>query len=96
MTIMSNTSIVNSRVLLAKPGSPRRSALRVRAAKGARRSVIRHISEGTEQINDVPEPTVDQSKTENIQPGNISNENAEKRADIGATRPPTLFGVFLF
>ncbi|KAK9808432.1 hypothetical protein WJX73_004832 [Symbiochloris irregularis] len=31
----------------------------------------------------------DQSKVENIEPGNISNENAEARADIGKTRPPS-------
>lgn len=34
-------------------------------------------------------PTVDRSKTENIEAGNISNEGAEKRADIGKTREPT-------
>ena len=37
-------------------------------------------------------PTVDRSKTENIEAGNISNENAEKRADIGKTREPTPAG----
>lgn len=52
-----------------------------------------NLNETTEQIRDVPEPDVDQSKTQNIAPGNISNENAERRADIGATRPPTLFGT---
>lgn len=46
----------------------------------------------TEQTKDVSEPKVDQSKVENIAAGNISNENAERRADLGATRPPTLFG----
>ena len=46
----------------------------------------------TEQTMDVSEPKVDQSKVENIAAGNISNENAERRADLGATRPPTLFG----
>lgn len=51
-----------------------------------------NLNETTEQIRDVPEPSVDQSKTQNIAPGDISNENAERRADIGATRPPTLFG----
>lgn len=52
--------------------------------------------ETTEQISDVKEPTIDQSKPENIQPGNISNENAERRADIGATRPPTLLEAQAF
>lgn len=51
-----------------------------------------NLNQGTEQTNDVAEPKVDQSKVENIAAGNISNENAEKRADLGATRPPTLFG----
>ena len=53
-------------------------------------------NEKTEQINDIAEPKVDQSKTQNIAAGNISNENAERRADIGATRPPTLFGKALY
>ena len=51
-----------------------------------------NLNQGTEQTNDVAEPKVDQSKVENIAPGNISNQNAEKRADLGAVRPPTLFG----
>lgn len=38
-------------------------------------------------------PNVDRSKTENIEAGNISNENAEKRADIGKTREPTPTGT---
>jgi len=38
-------------------------------------------------------PNVDRSKTENIEAGNISNENAEKRADIGKTREPTPAGT---
>ena len=38
-------------------------------------------------------PTVDRSKTQNIEPGNISNEGAEKRADIGKTREPTPGGT---
>lgn len=37
-------------------------------------------------------PDVDRSKASNIEPGNISNENAEKRADIGKTREPTPTG----
>ena len=32
---------------------------------------------------------IDRSKVENIEPGNISNEAAEMRADIGKDRPPT-------
>ena len=38
-------------------------------------------------------PQVDRSKPENIEAGNISNENAEKRADIGKTREPTPAGT---
>ena len=45
-----------------------------------------------EQVDDVKEPGIDQTKIQNVQPGNISSENAERRADIGATRPPTLLG----
>lgn len=41
-------------------------------------------------------PNVDRSKTENIEAGNISNENAEKRADIGKTREPTPSGAHAF
>ena len=37
---------------------------------------------------------VDRSKTQNIEAGNISNENAEKRADIGKTREPTPTGDY--
>ncbi len=105
MTAMSHTSAIRSRVQLSVVGSQRRSALSCNPVSSARRSVVRHVGEGsgpqdpagprgetTEQIRDVQEPNIDQSKTENIQPGNISNENAERRADIGATRPPTLFG----
>ena len=51
-----------------------------------------NLNQTTEQTKDVAEPRIDQSKVENIAAGNISNENAEKRADLGATRPPTLFG----
>ena len=49
-------------------------------------------NQNIEQTDDVKEPVIDQTKPENIVPGNISNENAERRADIGATRPPTLLG----
>lgn len=52
----------------------------------------RPSNQAVEQIDDVKEPKIDQTKPQNIQPGNISAENAERRADIGATRPPTLFG----
>lgn len=38
-------------------------------------------------------PSVDRSKPENIEAGNISNENAEKRADIGKDRAPTPTGT---
>lgn len=51
-----------------------------------------NLNQTTEQTKDVAEPSVDQSKVQNIAAGNISNENAEKRADLGAVRPPTLFG----
>ena len=54
-----------------------------------------NLNQTTEQTKDVAEPSVDQSKVENIAAGNISNENAEKRADLGATRPPTLFGEYI-
>lgn len=37
-------------------------------------------------------PNVNRNKTENIEAGNISNENAEKRADIGKDREPTPAG----
>lgn len=37
-------------------------------------------------------PNVNRNKTENIEAGNISNENAEKRADIGKGREPTPAG----
>lgn len=54
-----------------------------------------NLNQTTEQTKDVAEPSVDQSKVKNIAAGNISNENAEKRADLGATRPPTLFGKLI-
>ena len=105
ITAMSHTSVISSRVQLSVVGSQRRSGLSRTSVLSVRRSVNRRAGEGsgpqepagprgetTEQIRDVEEPNIDQSKTENIQPGNISSENAEKRADIGATRPPTLFG----
>ena len=38
-------------------------------------------------------PNVNRNKTENIEAGNISNENAEKRADIGKNREPTPAGT---
>ncbi len=101
---MSPTSVIGSRVQLSAR-SQRRSAPSRNSVLSVRPSVIRRAGEGsgpqdpagprgetTEQIRDVQEPNIDQSKTENIQPGNISSENAERRADIGATRPPTLFG----
>ncbi|DBA68307.1 TPA: hypothetical protein ACH3X2_013625 [Trebouxia sp. C0005] len=103
ITAMSPTSVISTRVQVSV-GSQRRSALTRNSIVIGRRSVVRRAGKGsgpqdpagprgetTEQINDVQEPNIDQSKTENIQPGNISNENAERRADIGAKRPPTLF-----
>lgn len=108
MTTMAQTRTVGSHVQASTTGSLRRPALVSRRVAGVRRSVIRraaedgqgntpglprpNLNQGTEQTNDVAEPKVDQSKVQNIAPGNISNQNAEKRADIGATRPPTLFG----
>ncbi|KAL3146202.1 hypothetical protein ABBQ32_002906 [Trebouxia sp. C0010 RCD-2024] len=107
MTTMAQTRTVGSHVQASTTGSLRRPALVSRRVAGVRRSVIRraaedgqgntpglprpNLNQGTEQTNDVAEPKVDQSKVQNIAPGNISNQNAEKRADIGATRPPTLF-----
>lgn len=101
---VSRTSVISSRLQLSVVGSLRRSTVSHSSVLNVRRSVIRRAGEGsgpqdpagprgetTEQIRDVQEPNIDQSKTENIQPGNISSENAERRADIGATRPPTLF-----
>lgn len=101
---VSRTSVISSRLQLSIVGSLRRSTVSHSSVSNVRRSVIRRAGEGsgpqdpagprgetTEQIRDVQEPNIDQSKTENIQPGNISSENAERRADIGATRPPTLF-----
>lgn len=101
---VSRTSVISSRLQLSIVGSLRRSTVSHSSVLNVRRSVIRRAGEGsgpqdpagprgetTEQIRDVQEPNIDQSKTENIQPGNISSENAERRADIGATRPPTLF-----
>ena len=109
LTTMSQTRI-SSHVQAA--GSARRPAALSRRVAGVRRTVIRraakdgqgntpglprpNLNEGTEQTNDVAEPKVDQSKVQNIAPGNISNQNAEKRADLGATRPPTLFGKLVY
>ena len=39
---------------------------------------------------------VDRSDTRNIEAGNISNENAERRADIGKDRIPTFPGEHCF
>lgn len=79
------------RVQAARPSVLRRGVQNTGSKDQARPDPRPNLNETTEQIRDVPEPSVDQSKTQNIAPGNISNENAEKRADIGATRPPTLF-----
>ena len=112
MTIMSQSSVMNSHVQPAMSGSQRKFVLASKPVISARRSIIRRGGEGsghenqaglprprtietTEQTKDIAEPSIDQSKTENIQPGNISSENAERRADIGATRSPTLFGKSL-
>lgn len=38
-------------------------------------------------------PSVDRSNPENIEAGNVSNENAEKRADIGKDRAPSPTGT---
>lgn len=112
MTAMSHTCTVGSHVCATAARSQRKPALVSRRVAGVRRSFIRraakdgqgntpglprpNLNEGTEQTNDVAEPKVDQSKVQNIAAGNISNDNAEKRADIGATRPPTLFGELKF
>ena len=46
----------------------------------------------TDKSIEAKAPTVDRSKPENIEAGNISNENAERRADIGKERAPTPTG----
>ena len=40
-------------------------------------------------------PDVDRSDVSQVEAGNLSNENAEKRADIGKSRSPDLFGEAL-
>ena len=93
---------------VSRPVKHRRSALgvqRVPLRSVTRRSSDRSEHEAglprpdtiqtTEQTDDVRDPVVNQRKTQNIQPGNISNENAERRADIGASRPPTLLGKYI-
>eukprot|EP00891_Asterochloris_glomerata_P000655 jgi/Astpho2/655/Aster-04494 len=74
---------IQMRCLSAPKTCRSRHSLTVRAAERE------PLNEGTEQSKSVPNPQVDQSKTKNIEAGNISNQNAEKRADIGATRAPT-------
>jgi len=93
----------------SRPAQARRSSLGVQRA--SLRPVLRRGKEelrddgvglprpsnqAVEQIDDVKEPKIDQTKAQNIQPGNISAENAERRADIGATRPPTLLEAQAF
>ena len=86
-------SLVSRRVAGVRKSVVRRASGNASDGQGNTPGLPRpNLNEGTEQINDVAEPNVDQTKVQNIAAGNISNENAERRADIGATRPPTLFG----
>ncbi len=84
----------------ARPAQVQRRSL-ARRAQTARpnRLVVRAEEEkpGEKIVSDVDQyekvPTgVDRTDTRNIEAGNISNENAERRADIGKERIPTFPG----
>ncbi|KAL0035380.1 hypothetical protein WJX77_003777 [Trebouxia sp. C0004] len=64
------------------------NALASRPARLVRNNRMAVRAEADKSVNSQT-PNADRSKTENIEAGNISNENAEKRADIGKTREPT-------
>ena len=70
------------------------TALAVRPARLVRNSRFSVRAEADKSVKSQT-PDVDRSKVENIEPGNISNESAEKRADIGKDRPPTPTGITL-
>ena len=91
-TTMSNT--MNMSLSRAAPLSSARrcSALASRPARlvrGNRMSVRAETDKSVESKT----PDVNRNKPENIEAGNISNENAEKRADIGKNREPTPAGT---
>ena len=93
-------TMINSMNLSATTAVPRTSVRRCNGVFASRpvqlrcnRMVIR--AEADKSI-EAKAPNVDRSKTENIEAGNISNENAEKRADIGKTREPTPTGAHAF
>ena len=67
------------------------SALASRPARLVRGNRISIRAEADKSVESQT-PSVNRNKTENIEAGNISNENAEKRADIGKTREPTPTG----
>lgn len=105
VSIMAAMTMSISSIQTSRPVALRATAQARRSVLGVQRTPVRPVlrraegdvprprpNEAIEQIDDIKEPIVDQTKSQNIQPGNISNENAERRADIGATRPPTLLG----
>jgi len=91
-TTMANT--MNLSLSRAAPlSSVRRcNALASRPARVVRNTRMAVRAEADKSVNSQT-PNVDRSKTENIEAGNISSENAEKRADIGKTREPTPTGT---
>lgn len=93
-TTMANT--MNLSLSRAAPlSSVRRcTALAIRPARLVRNSRFSVRAEADKSVK-AQTPDVDRSKIENIEPGNISNEAAEKRADIGKERPPTPTGITL-
>lgn len=60
-----------------------------RLVRGNRMSIRAEADKSVESQT----PNVNRNKTENIEAGNLSNENAEKRADIGKSREPTPAGT---
>ena len=86
-------TLLSRRVAVARKSIVRRASGNPEDGQGHTPGLPRpDPNQTTEQTKDVSEPKVDQAKVENITAGNISNENAEKRANVGAKRPPTLFG----
>ena len=90
-TIMSNT--MNMSLSRAAPlsSAKRCNALASRPARLVRGNRLSVRAE-TDKSVESQTPNVNRNKTENIEAGNLSNENAEKRADIGKTREPTPAG----
>ena len=85
--------------LTARPTQVQRRSLRRVQSVRPNRLVVRAEEEkpGEKIVADVDQyekvPTgVDRTDTRNIEAGNISNENAERRADIGKERIPTFPG----